>query len=272
MFPVYIVARRHWRGTKCWRGQGCGRDARAPRWAFGESLAIRYAHGRNDHQIDLLAGRRIRARAGGVGTPLGGVEVRSVATNPCFCNKSPTLTATLVGHPLGARASRPHPYSCKQPSDQYISVASTHALDVGFSPHEKTISRQHAGTAFRTRSRETIDESVRHPWVHWRVEGYLDPLSGFPKTKIMKHRLYYFPMLLTFVVAAPAFGAQEGSQPPTCEDSSIVASAVRTEEDIRVFVQCAYEFAQQEGLEEARRAFNQDARWKSGPSMSSSPK
>ena len=91
------------------------------------------------------------------------------------------------------------------------------------------------------------------------------PLSGFPKYKIMKHRLYYFPMLLTFVVAAPAFGAQEGSQPPTCEDSAIVASAVRTEEDVRVFVQCAYEFAQQEGLEEARRAFNEDARWKSGP-------
>ena len=71
-------------------------------------------------------------------------------------------------------------------------------------------------------------------------------------------------MLLTFVVAAPTFGAQEGSQPPTCEDSAIVASAVRTEEDVRVFVQCAYEFAQQEGLEEARRAFNEDARWKSG--------
>ena len=25
------------------------------------------------------------------------------------------MTATFVDHPLGARASRPHPYSCKQP-------------------------------------------------------------------------------------------------------------------------------------------------------------
>ena len=73
----------------------CGRDARAPGWFFGESLAIRYANGRNDHQIDLLAGRRIRARAGGVGTPLGGAEVRSVAAGPCFWNESPTLTAYL---------------------------------------------------------------------------------------------------------------------------------------------------------------------------------
>ena len=94
--------------------------------------------------------------------------------------------------------------------------------------------------------------------------GGLDLLYRFPIQKIMKHRHYYLPLLLTLVAAAPAAGAQVGSQPPTCEDSSIVASTVRTDEDIRVFVQCAYEFAQKEGLEEARRAFNQDARWKSG--------
>ncbi|MCY3756720.1 MAG: ABC transporter substrate-binding protein [Acidobacteria bacterium] len=72
------------------------------------------------------------------------------------------------------------------------------------------------------------------------------------------------PLLLILVVAAPAVGAEVGSEAPACEDSAIAAGAVRTEEDIRVFVQCAYEYAQQEGLEEARRAFNQDARWKSG--------
>ena len=109
---------------------------------------------------------------------------------------------------------------------------------------------------------------MNHSDIHGSIGGCRDTLtclSGFPKHKIMKHRLYYFPMLLMFVVAAPAFGAEVGSQPPTCEDSAIVASAVRTEEDVRVFVQCAYEYAQKEGLEEARRAFNQDARWKSGP-------
>ena len=47
----------------------CGRDARAPRWSFftsrsasTASMAKRGADGRNDHQIDLLAGGRIRAR------------------------------------------------------------------------------------------------------------------------------------------------------------------------------------------------------------------
>ena len=47
----------------------CGRDARAPRWSFftsrsasTASMAKGGADGRNDHQIDLLAGGRIRAR------------------------------------------------------------------------------------------------------------------------------------------------------------------------------------------------------------------
>ena len=42
------------------------------------------------------------------------------------------------------------------------------------------------------------------------------------------------------------------------------ASAVRTLGDVQAFVQCAYEYVQEEGFEEARRAFNEDVRWKSG--------
>ena len=59
----------------------------------------------------------------------------------------------------------------------------------------------------------------------------------------------------------PMFGDDE---PPTCAEHSIVASAVRTQMDIQAFVQCAYEYVQEEGSSEARRAFNEDERWKSG--------
>ena len=59
----------------------CGRDARAPRWSFFTSrnastarMAKGGADGRNDHQIDRLAGGRIRARWEEVGTSLDGVE------------------------------------------------------------------------------------------------------------------------------------------------------------------------------------------------------
>ena len=64
------------------------------------------------------------------------------------------------------------------------------------------------------------------------------------------------------MIAAQAFATAE---PLSCADRSIVASAVRTPEDVKAFVQCAYEFVQEVGFEESRRAFNEDERWKSGP-------
>ena len=65
---------------------------------------------------------------------------------------------------------------------------------------------------------------------------------------------------LGFLLVSPALASHD-----TCEDRYIVASAVRTTEDVQAFVQCAYEFVQEVGFEEARRAFNEDERWKSGP-------
>ena len=70
---------------------------------------------------------------------------------------------------------------------------------------------------------------------------------------MMKHRLPYFLILFTFLFAAPVLG---GDEPLSCADKSVTASAVRTQEDIQAFVQCAYEFVQEMGFEEAR--------WRSG--------
>ena len=50
-----------------------------------------------------------------------------------------------------------------------------------------------------------------------------------------------------------------------CAEKSVTASAIRSTEDVEAFVQCAYEYVQEMGFEEARRAFNEDERWKSGP-------
>ena len=73
---------------------------------------------------------------------------------------------------------------------------------------------------------------------------------------------------LLILLLIPLMGAPQafGTHPSlSCSDHSIVASAVRTEEDIQAFVQCAYEFVQEAGFEEARRAFHEDERWRSGP-------
>ena len=79
---------------------------------------------------------------------------------------------------------------------------------------------------------------------------------------MMKHRLPFFLILSTFLFAAPVLG---GDEPLSCANKSIVASAVHTPEDVKSFVQCAYEFVQEMGFEESRRAFNEDKRWRSGP-------
>ena len=75
-------------------------------------------------------------------------------------------------------------------------------------------------------------------------------------------------LLLIFAVpqSAPARRtSQLGTEALACADKSIVASAVRTPEDAQTLTRCAYEFVQEAGFEEARRAFNEDERWKSGP-------
>ena len=83
----------------------------------------------------------------------------------------------------------------------------------------------------------------------------------------MKHNfsLFLISSILLFA-ATPTLVAQGGTaEPLSCADHSITAHAVRSPEGIEAFVQCAYEFVQEMGFEEAHRAFNEDERWKSGP-------
>ena len=83
----------------------------------------------------------------------------------------------------------------------------------------------------------------------------------------MKHNFSLFLISsILLCVAAPTLVAQGGTaEPLSCADHSITARAVRSPEGVEAFVQCAYEFVQEVGFEEARRAFNEDERWKSGP-------
>ena len=82
----------------------------------------------------------------------------------------------------------------------------------------------------------------------------------------MKHNrsLFLVPLIL-LCAAEPALVAQGGAEPLSCADRSITASAVRTPENVQAFVQCAYEFVQEVGFAEARQAFHEDPRWRSGP-------
>ena len=67
-----------------------------------------------------------------------------------------------------------------------------------------------------------------------------------------------------FTRASVTFTSMDAGERVICADRSVSARAVRTTGDVQAFVQCAYEFVQQAGFEEARRAFHEDERWKSG--------
>ena len=72
-------------------------------------------------------------------------------------------------------------------------------------------------------------------------------------------------LLIPFLLAVAAPARANGGEPPPCVDRSVTAAAVSTRQDVQSFVQCAYEFVQQMGFAEARRAFHEDPRWRSGP-------
>ena len=76
------------------------------------------------------------------------------------------------------------------------------------------------------------------------------------------HRLTHLLIIPILVVAAHGFAPAQSS---ACADHSISAGAVRTYEDVEAFVKCAYDFVQEVGFEEARRAFHEDERWNQGP-------
>ena len=68
------------------------------------------------------------------------------------------------------------------------------------------------------------------------------------------------------LIGAGYYLGPDGVAPgPACAENEVRAAAVRTPEDVQAFVQCAAEYALEHGEEEARRAFNEDERWKTGP-------
>ena len=82
----------------------------------------------------------------------------------------------------------------------------------------------------------------------------------------MKHNFSLFLISSILLCAAtPALVVQGSAEPPPCADRSVTAGAVRTTDDVKSFVQCAYEFVQEVGFEEARRTFHEDERWRNGP-------
>ena len=70
-------------------------------------------------------------------------------------------------------------------------------------------------------------------------------------------------LLAIGTLASGVAAAQTESE--ICTDDGITAREVSTESDVKLFVECAKAFYDEVGPDEARHAFNQDPRWKHGP-------
>ena len=110
--------------------------------------------------------------------------------------------------------------------------------------------------------REVVDAGLAfgESFIYYR---YASPFSGTVQPKVG-----YFKRVVAEgipLLVGAGYPAGPGQPAPGCSDNYAAAPAVRTREDVRAFVQCAAEYALEHGEEEARRAFNEDARWKSGP-------
>ncbi|MDE0109511.1 MAG: hypothetical protein OXN96_17000 [Bryobacterales bacterium] len=115
------------------------------------------------------------------------------------------------------------------------------------------------GDQFGGRNMAEVGGTFGESYVYYRsynpMTGTYQPKVGFLKRVVAQG----VPLLVgAGYPAGPAAG-------PSCTDNYVTAAAVRTQSDLQAFVQCAAEYVQQNGEEEARRAFNEDARWKSGP-------
>ena len=130
----------------------------------------------------------------------------------------------------------------------------------GNAPHEWG-----RGDQFGGRDMAAMGDSFGESHIYYRSN---DPRSGFEGRKVgfLKRVVAHGVPLLVGAGHDPEHAEEHHSEHGHgCADNYVTAAAVRTQSDLQAFVQCAAEYVHEHGEEEARRAFNEDTRWKSGP-------
>ena len=117
------------------------------------------------------------------------------------------------------------------------------------------------GNQFEGRDMVDVGSTFGESYVYYRS---FDPMTGAYRPKVGFLKRVVAQGLPLLVGSGYHPGPVRAASAPGCADNYVAAAAVRTREDVRAFVQCAAEYARERGVEEARRAFNEDQRWKSG--------
>lgn len=140
-------------------------------------------------------------------------------------------------------------------------VMSSNRLRInGIAPHEWGM--QAGAVQFGERDLAGVGEVFGEAFVHYR-SYHPETWAYRPKVGFMKRVVAQGVPLLVGAGYFP--DSQPTEQGATCSDDYATAPAVRSRDDIEAFVRCAVEYVAEHGEEEARRAFNQDERWRHGP-------
>ena len=140
-------------------------------------------------------------------------------------------------------------------------VMSSNRLRInGTAPHEWGM--EAGAVQFGERDLAGVGEVFGEAFVYYR-SYHPETWAKQPKVGFMKRVVAQGVPLLVGAGYFP--DTQQAEQGATCPDDYATAPAVRRRDDIEAFVRCAVEYVAEHGEEEARRAFNQDERWRRGP-------
>ena len=140
-------------------------------------------------------------------------------------------------------------------------VMSSNRLRInGVAPHEWGM--EAGAVQFGERDLAGVGEVFGEAFVYYR-SYHPETWAYQPKVGFMKRVVAQGVPLLVGAGYFP--DTQQTEQGAPCPDDYATAPAVRSRDDIEAFVRCAVEYVAEHGEEEAHRAFNQDERWRHGP-------
>lgn len=140
-------------------------------------------------------------------------------------------------------------------------VMSSNRLRInGVAPHEWGM--ESGAVQFGERDLAGVGEVFGEAFVYYR-SYHPETWAYQPKVGFMKRVVAQGVPLLVGAGYFP--DTQQMGQGAPCPDDYATAPAVRSRDDIEAFVRCAVEYVAEHGEEEAHRAFNQDERWRHGP-------
>ena len=106
-----------------------------------------------------------------------------------------------------------------------------------------------------------VGDTFGETFIYYRA---FNPASGMVQPKVGMLKRVVSRGLPLLVGSGYYLSPDHMAEQTSCADHSVSAGAISNQGQIQAFVQCAVEYVQQYGPAEARRAFNEDERWKLG--------